>query len=381
MKSKLSKVILGAVFFSLVACNKNSEDKKGAVPASPERVYATTFNGQTQVQDQNNYCDISVVSGAQKSLICYSAQVNLQPCAGSAVQFTDATMCPVINQTLQSPYGQQCGQRAMISLYQQRCSNINNGLPNQINNPGYPLPAQPITQIGTQPLDPNFKTIQCDFEALRHVQGRWINRDYNTGRLTTSIIIDSRLRQEIDLRSKFLVFDIGSFGVTKMIYTPAGLKGSADKMTVLNKGLNETMTTSQSGFAGEEVRLEAQNDEGSMRLVVSCKGQSQFKKNLATKTYTKLSCKGTSSLGSRTEKIDLMLPYDISLTQNEITLAENLVMKVSGDTSGQDNARISFTTTKVNEDLTVQSSAYLKTNTQLKINDGYSEVDVSCTPL
>ncbi len=403
MNQKFLKVAISTAMISLAACNKDSDNIKGAaaVPVAPERIYAVTSNGFSTVQDQNNYCDITATSPNQKSLVCYSSQGNgSAACAGPAINFEskDQAMCAAIQQAMfsqnsmggfqqqfpqQNIQQQQCGRVALQSLFnqfQQRCSLAGTGTGNQLNPnlPQQPVqPFPPITNIGTQPLDPSFKTIQCEFEALRHVEGRWIQRDYNTGHLTTSVVIDSRMRQEIDLRRKFLGIDIGDFGNTKMTFTPAGLRGAADTITVSNSGLNQTTSTSQSGFAGQDVRLEIQNDEGTLRLMVSCKGQSQFKKNLATKTFTKFNCKGSANLGSRNEKIDISLPYQI---QNDVELAKNLTLNMSGDTANQDNARVSITAFNDTEGLTIQTSAYLKTSAQMKMSDGYSNVEVICSP-
>ncbi len=376
MTSKILNLVLSTAFLGLVACDKGgSDDKKttAVVPAAPERIFATSSNG---MQDQNNYCEISVISGGQKSVICYSVAINGGPaCAGPVIPFTDANLCPTIQNL---PFQMNsCGQIALRSLVQQKCVNQNQ---NQNLNPNFPQ--QPITNIGGQPIDANFKTIQCDFEAIRLEQTYWSSREFSTGRLTTSFPIDSRVSQKINLRGRFFNFDISSFGDTTMTFTPASLRGSPDKITVANSGLNRTITTSQTGFAGQEVKLEAQNDDGTMRLMVSCVGRSQFKKNLAAKNYSKLSCKGTSNLGSRTEKIDLLLAYDNSLTQNEINLADNLVMNVSGDSGpSQDDARVSIAATSMDDGLTIKTSAYLKTSAQLKIDSGYLTVDVTCTPV
>lgn len=377
----------------LAACNKNSDDSKGpaAVPVAPERVFAKSFNGTL---DQSNYCDISGSGSGQKLLVCYSPQNNFNPinqipnqsgstaCASNSIQFTDVNLCSTLQQVLNQNQ-LQCGIQAMRSLYQQRC--LTNGIPNQPMNPGFPQPVVPNfpqpSLPGNNPSNPDFRVINCDFEASRTIQGQSFERTYNTGHLTSSVTVDSRMFQTINLRNLFLGFDIGSFGKTEMIYTPAGLKGSADTIKVANNGLNETIVMSQSGFAGEEVKLEAQSDDGAMRLMVSCKGQGKFKKNTTTTIFSKLNCKGTSNLGSRKEQVNLSLPYNTNLLGHEISLAENLVLKVTGDGSAQqDNARMTLTATNVAVDLTVQTSAYLKTAGQLKIDDGYTAVDVTCAP-
>ena len=393
MKTKLSLLMISAAILSLTACNKNDDSKPAAVPVAPERVFARSFNGTL---DQANYCDISGTGSGQKSLVCYSPQNNYNPiyqnqnqnqnsaatCASISIQFTDATLCNTLQQVLYQNQN-QCGILAMQSLYNQRC--LTNGIPNQTLNPGFPVPVGPnIPQPsfpGATPTDPNYRVINCDFEASRTVQGKIFERTYNTGHMTTSMTVDSRMAQTINLRSLFLGFDIGSFGKTEMIYTPAGLKGSADTIKVSNNGLNETISMSQSGFAGEEVKLDAQSDDGLTRLMVSCKGQGKFKKNTTTTVFSKLNCKGTSNLGARKEQVNLSLPYNTNLLGHEISLAENLVLTVSGDSSAQqDNARLTLTASNVDVDLTVQTSAYLKTAGQIKIDDGYTAVDVTCSP-
>lgn len=385
MKTKFSLLIISAAILSLAACNKNDDSKPATVPAAPERVFAKSgFNGTV---DQANYCDISGSGSGQKSVICYSPQNNFNPnipnqngavsCASIPIQFTDADLCATLSRVL-SQQQNQCGLLAMQSLFNQRCSN--NGIPNQTLNPSFPQPSTPgfpqPSLPGNIPTDPNYRLISCDFDA----SGAF-DRTYTTGHMTTSIMIDNRQFQKIDLRNRFIGLDIGIFGTTEMTYSPAGLKGSADSIKISNTRLNEAISMSQSGFAGEEVHLEYQNDEGSMRLLVSCKGQGKFKKNTTTTIFTKLNCNGTSNLGAHKEQVNLSLPYNTNLLGHDITLAENLVLNVAGDGSAQqDNARMTLTASNIDGDLTVQSSAYLKTAGQLKVDDGFRTADVTCSP-
>ena len=383
MLAKSSQLIVCLAFLSLAACNGSSDSKKSpaVVPLAPERVNALDRFGAV---DQSNYCDISTPSAGNKTVVCYSPQGNQygqpinQPnaalCAGVTISYADANMCSALQQVLQSN-SQRCGQFALQYLYQQKCANVNSVQPG---------PTPGLTPGPSQPLDSNFKAIQCEFEAARTVQYRFFGRTYeevkNTGHLTTMVTIDSRIRQSVDLRGLFLGIDLGSFGTTKMTFSPATLSGGAESITISNSGLNGNTAASQSGFAGEEVRLETQNDDGTLRLMVSCKGTSIFKKPIV-KSFSKLTCKGSSNLGSRKEIINVSLPYGGNLLQNEITLAENLVMTVTGDTANKDNARITLMATGVDTDLTVKTSAYLKTSAQLKVDDGYSSVDVTCIPV
>lgn len=374
MKQALTQGFLIMTLIGLSACDKGGGDnKKDAVIPGP--------NGQIRAYNDNqtgnlgSYCQ---VGGG--TITCYSQnQFNPygqgQQCQTSIKSYSDIpSLCARVYE-LQNEF--QCNVSMVLQrIIQENCAGgVGQQQFPQPTIPGQTIPGQ------TMPLDPNYKTIQCEFEAYRVRQGRWIRHEARTPKITTTVTLDSRVKQEIDLRSRFLTFDIGNFGRTSMIYTPAGIKGTSDKITLVNKGLSDMITLSQSGFAGQEVRLDAQSDDGQVRMNIACSGKAAFRKNAPAKAYTKYVCTGKSFLmgAAGEDRIEVSLPYNSSLTDEEIMLAEGLTARVTGDSSG-DNARVTFTALGVGLDLSVVSSAYMKTPTALKASDGVNSVDVTCTP-
>lgn len=366
MKHVISKsLLLVATVLSFSACNKGGGDGGGGqqqaqvptVPGPLGNVYAQN--------DQNTYCNF-----ANGTLICYSRNFQGNQCNTNALTYTDIpTMCNQLNQLQSLGLGQQCNvSMAVLQAYNSYCLGQNGGTGTVTPN----LPAS---------TDPNFKTVQCEFEAFRVSQGRWLRREARTPKMTAMMTFDGRVAQSFDLRRQFFGFDIGHFGRTTMTYKPAGVKGTADTITISNEGLDKTLKFSQSGFAGQAVSLNATNEEGNMNLMVTCQGQSStFKKNVAVKAFTQYVCRGKASLyGSRLEAIEASFPYNQSLLNSDLNLAENLTASITGDT-GSDNARITFTAHGVGFNVSLQSSAYLKTTTQLSGTDGYTTLNLTCGP-
>lgn len=371
MKQALSKSLILATFVVLSACDKGGggeSKKEAAVIPGPQ--------GRVQAQSNpNTYCDFNNTTG---SMICYAvnpANVSQSCNTGTQPYSSLQTLCQNIIQLQRS---MQCNVQEAINLvyHQQNCAayltNQQSGLNGIPQNNGLP-----------QNTDVNFKSVQCEFEAYRISQGRWIRREIRTPKLTAQISFDGRMRQDMDLRSKFLGFDIGNFGRTKMTYMPAGIKGTADTLTISNQGLNETMTLSQSGFAGQPVKMDLMSDDGQMKLSVSCAGQAgvQFKKNSVNKAYTSYVCRGSSSLyGSHREQIEVSFPFDSSLVNTELAIADNLTAVVTGDSTGTDTARITFSAIGVGTDISLITSANLKATSVLKASDGLTNVDLTCGP-
>lgn len=338
--------------FGLSACDNGKSDKKDVV-ASPAGI---TQGRVSVLNDPNNYCDIGPTS-----ITCNQyGQQCVQPFTYSDL----TTMCQNVQSALNS-FSTTCGQMGLNAVLAQRCAGVVQTYPGQS---GFPQ-----TPIAQQPLDPNFREIQCEFEAYRYNQRKYFSSHSGTGLMKTSILIDGRISQSLDLRSSFLGFDIGKFGKTKLIFTPANLKGSADTITLSTTGLDGEIKMVQSGFAGSEVRIEAQNDSGSLRLMVACKGLGNFKRVASAKTATHYVCKGKSDLGYKNEDIEIALPYNASLIGTETELAEGLTMSIQDE-------RVQLTAAGVASDITVQTSAFLKEKIQLTINDAMSDVNVTCQP-
>lgn len=375
MKQALKKSFLILTVVGLSACDKGGGDgKKDAnIPGPQGQIRAFNDN---QTGNMGNYCQ---VGGG--NITCYSQNQLAGPygqgqqCQTSTLTYSDI---PSLCQQVYQLQTQQCAPLMVLQrIIQENCQNIS-----QQQYPQPTIPGQVNPSISNMPLDPNYKTIQCEFEAYRVRQGRWVRHEARTPKITTTVTIDSRVKQEIDLRSRFLAFDIGNFGRTSMIYAPAGIKGTSDRITLVNKGLSDMITLSQSGFAGSEVRLDAQSDDGQVRMNIACSGKSIFKKNAPAKAPTKFVCTGKSFLSGAggEDPIQVSLPYSSSLTDEDIVLAEGLTAKITGDSSGSDNARITLTAIGVGLDLSVVSSAYMKTSTALKASDGVNSVDVTCAP-
>ena len=353
MKKYISKTLIAAVILSFSACEKGSDNKE--VVAAPAGVPQGRINS---ANDASNYCDIG-----PNSVSCFEWG---RQCP--QISFTDLpTLCQNIQSSLYSM--NTCGQSALNAVLAQRCNGV------ATNQPG--LPGFPQNPIGQQPLNPDFREVQCEFEAVRLSQKKILgfrtNYKVDTGLIKTSLIVDVRHKQEFDLRNHFLGFNIGQFGQTKLIFNPANLNGTADTFSLLNRGLNNEIEIKQSGFAGNVVRLEAQDDSGNMKLVVACKGLGQFKRIASIKSVTQYSCTGKSDLGTGTEDIDTILPYNTTLSGTETELAENLSMAIQGD-------RVQFTANGIGDEITVQTSAFLKEKVQLTIKDLWNDVSVTCSP-
>lgn len=363
MKHVFTKsLLLVAAVVSFSSCDKGGGGGGGqqanvpTVPGPQGNIYAQN--------DQNTYCNF-----ANGSLICYSRNFQGNQCATNTLTYTDIpTMCNQLNQLQNLGLGNQCNvSLAVMQAYNQYCLNQNGG-----------------TVTPSNPTMPNITGphIVCEFEAYRSSQGRWFRRESRTPKLTAYLGLGSTTTAaSFDLRNKFFGFDIGSFGRTTMSYKPAGIKGTADTITISNQGLDGSLSLSQSGFAGQSVSMDVMSDDGNMKMVVSCIGQgATFRKNIVAKVFTQYVCRGKASLyGSRMENIEAVFPYNASLLNSELNLAENLTATVTGD-SGSDNARITFTANGIGSSVSLQSSAYLKTNTELTGTDGYTTLNLKCGP-
>lgn len=362
MRSALTKSILLASVALLSSCDKGGSDNKTAqVPTS------------VRIQAQGNGSQFCDVSGSQ--ITCYGLNsVNAQ-CNSGTQNFSDNVhLCQQMQTLMNSSMGSACNTAsAAQTVYSQyNCNTLLS------QNQGGLTP--PINS-GTTPDNSTLRTVECEFEAYRSGNSGFFNRQVGTGHLTGQFNFDGRLPQTFNLRSKFLGLDAGAFGVTKLIYTPSTIQGSSDTITLSNQGLNKQLQASQSGFAGQNVSLDMQSDDGSMRLTVSCTGKTGFRKNIKPKAYTQYVCRGESSLyGSKREKVQVSFPYNSTLIGSELRIAENLTATVTGDQSGADDARITFTATGVGSSVSLISNAYLKTKSVLKATDNYTNIDLTCAP-
>lgn len=298
----------------------------------------------------------------------------LEICRTPPRSFTDLqTMCDQVRQEQVLLYqsNNNCNvQPALQRVIAETCLNVGQSnlpvLPGQPVNPIYP--GQPGYGSGDE------KTITCTYTGY--------NRGYVAQPITLPIPIAPKSEVVVSFNNKYFFIDIGRFGTTTMIYTP-GKRGIPDTITLKNVGLNKELSFSQSGFAGEEVRLHAKDERGRTSLEISCTGNSNFKKNIVEARFTKYVCIGNANLLSarwRKELIDVTLPYDSRLTDSDIQLASGLSARIIGDDTNRDKEQIEFTAYGVGLDHAVTSASYLKTKSTFRAKSGHRSVDVTCTP-
>ncbi len=366
MKQAAIGLILITVFSMLTACKTD-----GGGSANNNHV-ATVPGPQGTIEAYSNpnvYCQFG--GGA---FTCYQKNsINgLEICRTETKTYSDIpSMCQQIGFMQQQSQMQQCNVGvALDRIYREHCQGIAQpiGVPVQ---PGFPRPSNP-NQFG-QNIP---KTISCELTAYngRHVLPK----------SQMTINLDSNQRQEFNFNKHYFCIDYRRFGMTKMIFTP-GSKANrlSDTITLKNEGLDSEIVFSQTGFAGQEVRLEAQDHSGRVRFELSCTGQSHFKKYAPVAKYTQFICKGKSNLlsahGER-QLIDVVLPYDSSLLNSDIQLASGLTARITGDRDNADSARIEYSADGLGRDYSSHSAAYLKTVSTFKASNGHRKVDVSCSP-
>ncbi len=242
------------------------------------------------------------------------------------------------------------------------------------NNPGGNNPAQSVG---------GFKSVQCDYEGLKNSNHRFFNTSVGTGRTSTIILLDSRVDSTFDLRTKFLGLDIGKFGKITLKYVPAAsTKSGTDTLILVNEGLNKNIRSSQSGFAGQEVKLEATGSGGGTSLFIACKGTSQFTGIASSAGKTSLACHGTSSTSDRQdEDIKIIIPLSTLAAGAETPLSEVLSIKVDKAAT-----QITFIASvdPQNSNAVITSTASLTSSATFTTTDGYrsevsdTKINVTC---
>lgn len=361
MKITFKTLLVGVVLIGLTACNdKGSDNKDVAIPGLPAgRVNA---NGV----DQNRYCDIAQ---DQRSVTCATVTPlgngQNQSCVTPAIAYSDInSMCLGLQNIISKNTGgmgaNDCGRIAMNYLYNQRCNGINSqNIPNTNlpqNNGGNWIPGQ------NQNSD--LRAIRCSYEASRAKGIGFVgdkSQDY--------YLVDGSTK---NLRST------GFLDLAKFIGTiDVSYDKRTDLVTISSHQVDRSINITQTGFAGQEVRLEVQSDDQSLKYVVSCVDAGQ--QRVISRNLTNYSCVGTSNLSGRTEKINRDIDVN-ALLDGDIQLGDSLVMSVNEGSSGLDNAVITLTASGIAKDHTVISSAYLNSVAQIKIKDNLNVVDVSCRP-
>ena len=177
-------------------------------------------------------------------------------------------------------------------------------------------------------VDSIMKTIQCEFEGQRNSSSHFFSTNTSIPKTVALISLDSRIENPIDLRTKFLGLDIGKFGKISMQFVPAArTKSKTDTIILIDEGLNKNMRMSQSGFAGQAVKLEAEGD--GMFVSITCKGTSQFKSGITTASKTNLFCHGSSNTPLSQEKqINVTIPLSSIQAGQEFTISETVSAKL-----------------------------------------------------
>lgn len=203
----------------------------------------------------------------------------------------------------------------------------NNPAANQLRAPP---PVSPVPPVGggnppsTNPiqLDPSIKSFQCEFEGQRYKSHKYFSSNVYIPKTTSLITLGGPGEQTVYLRTKFLGLDPGKFGTMYMRYVPAAKdKSRADTIILANEGLDKNMRMTQSGFAGQEVKLEAQDD--GMFISISCKGATQFKESPAHTGKTNLVCTGKSSTAtSAEEEINTIIPLNSIIAGESFAISQ-----------------------------------------------------------
>lgn len=363
MKTSLLTLVVGLMIVGLTACNdKGGGDKDVSIPGLPQgRVNVTGYNGAV---DPNNYCDIAQ---DQRSVTCATVTTNSQgqsqTCVAPTIIFSDiTTMCQNLSSQLNNSgtnlngmnnRGLQCGRTAMQFLYSQKCL----GIPTQQNLPAsLPIPNQ--NGNGSN-LQNRSRIIRCDYEAVRNHDGIIFT---GSGARKTVFLNDSE--------SASFKANSDRFGVVTVSY-----ERSADVIRIDASRINKDTNVVQTGYGGQEVRMEVVNDDNSVRVTVSCRDADARILNSSLMSYV---CNGTSKINGRTEKVNTSISAD-DLLEGDVQLADGLILSVAEGSAGLNNALVTLKASGISRAAsTVASSAYVNGAAQLKISDGNNRVDVSC---
>lgn len=193
----------------------------------------------------------------------------------------------------------------------------------------------PVSPPGGSPIaiDASIKSFQCEFEAQRSNKSKYFNSSVSIPKTIAVMTFNGNYENRIDLRTKFLGMDFGKFGAIYMKYVPSSkTKTGTDTIILVDEGLNKNLRMSQSGYAGQEVRLEAQDD--GMFVSIACKGTTQFKSGPAQTGKTNLICKGKSSTTLSTEReFEEVIPLSSIQAGVPFEIAEALSAKLDSKAS------------------------------------------------
>lgn len=366
MKTAVYGNFIAISFLALAACKGGGggSNKTADIPVQPAII--------TAYANANIYCEVGA-----STLTCFNKLLNQngQLCTTEIRTFTDpATMCTQIEFLR---LNNTCDTRsALIEVSRQRCQGIQATPPVNSGRPyPQPPPINPPINNGFPNRPPvmgdNYKNVNCSLTG-------------HNGRVplsgTAVIAIDTNHEQNISLNSPMSCLTSAT-GRMSLNFKPSRQVGMADQITLAVDGLNETIKLQQTGFAGEEVRIDVTDRHGDLNFQIQCSTRDQFKKR-AIPNQRKLVCRGYSDLKDSTygrEVINKSFSMTSSLTESDLFLAEGLTIRVIEFGSG-DQARIEYNAEGLGRRNSVTSSAYLRTASTFKARNGRYSVDVTCRP-
>lgn len=372
-KQILTSGLLAISLLSLTACPSKSDNNTTTGVAPQGRIQS--------LQNPGTFCDVNNGS-ISCSAINPATGANCVSPARSYDPNNMNSFCAALQDLRhQVVMGLQCDVTSAVDrLLTENCGVPASSLPptNPGNSTNPNIPGQPGN---TNPNGPNtglqnpMKSFQCIFEAQRSSQRSIFSWNSGVPRTVSLIMLDGRVAQTVDLRRRFLGLDLGHFGTLTMTYRP-GAGSAADTVTIKNEGLKvggEKYRMSQTGFAGQEVKLEAQS-EGTY-MTISCRGTSQFK-NASTSSRSNLICSGHSStVAAFDERVEEVVPMSSLRDGQEIQLSQAVTARINGNGTG-----ITYTAV-LDPDYgpTVTSTSALNGPASIKASDrSVSDIDISC---
>lgn len=360
MKSQLSFVknqrqmfalFLSSFIIALSGCNKSGG---GGDNGNGGGQTATVPGPQGVVTVQaypNAQCNFNQTTGSYTcGMVNTVNQANAGSCQTTLQTYTDVT---TLCQKLQLTYNE--------TVPNVNCSSIV-GVINQVFGqycPGQALTMPQInnsTVITGQANQNGYKTFQCDLQARKSSTKGFFVQEIApvSGAITVSNMGGTVLLSG----NRFFGAKLNAFGEIKLRYIPAGIANASDKVVLSVSQLNDEVSFSQSGFAGDEIRLDAESLDGRLTLSVACKGQSNFK-YVQQASARGLRCKGSSRLSGDVDGTDI----DTVITANqlvggEIKLADGLSAHFDG--GALTASRMTLTAQGATDDISVKSSASVK---------------------
>ncbi len=360
MNMSAGRKILAFSFLALSACNGGGGNSKSAdIPVQPAIVSA--------LGNQNVYCEVGATT-----LTCFKK--DMRACQTAVTSFTDvATLCARAQSLMMDNF---CDTRAALNeVIRTRCQTIpvQSGVP----IPGQVYPTNPWSP--TQPFNPvnPIDNIQGKQSIFCKLSGSNAGVPLSGSAL---IPIDANFEETISLNNPMTCATSIS-GIMTLTYSPGRMSVLADRIKLAVNDLNSEISFSETGYAGDDVRLDVTNRRGDLNYQIECSSRGDFKKHITPRNLGRFVCRGEANLnlmdGPGRQRIDVSFPFDSALTESDLILADGLTAKV---TEYGTNARIEYNAEGLGRKYSVISSAYLKTKSSFKAKSGRYFVDVSCGP-